>query len=308
VPLQEKAVRPHGLAALFFFCLLALLAGCANGHPFESRSGHAARLAQARGWIGFATTGAEFPLSGFRSPQARGSEGLRVYLEGDGYAWSSLTLPSTDPTPRNPVALRLALADPKATHYLARPCQFSGLAASACDAKYWTSARFAPELVRAVSQALDEIQRENPSRPLHLIGYSGGGVMAALIAAQRQDIASLTTVAAPLDIDLWTAHHQVAPLRQSLSPMDFAQRLRCLAQTHHVGAKDKIVPARVVESYLRQLEAAQTASSAGPGPACPGALGKGPLWQMEIHPDQDHEGGWDEIWRTLMSRPLPSGG
>jgi hypothetical protein len=33
---------------------------------------------------------------------------LRVYIEGDGFAWKSRTQPSGNPTPHNPVALKLA--------------------------------------------------------------------------------------------------------------------------------------------------------------------------------------------------------
>lgn len=37
---------------------------------------------------------------------------LRVYIEGDRHAWLSRTRLCADPTPHNPVALKLALADP----------------------------------------------------------------------------------------------------------------------------------------------------------------------------------------------------
>jgi hypothetical protein len=36
---------------------------------------------------------------------------LSIYLEGDGLAWVSRTEPSRDPTPDNPIALRLAAID-----------------------------------------------------------------------------------------------------------------------------------------------------------------------------------------------------
>ena len=53
---------------------------------------------------------------------------LRVYIEGDGFAWVNRTTPSDDPTPRNPLGLKLAAADPSPNVlYLARPCQYVGL-------------------------------------------------------------------------------------------------------------------------------------------------------------------------------------
>ena len=50
---------------------------------------------------------------------------VHVYIEGDGYAWATTTDPSDDPTPINPLALRLAAVDDAPNVlYLARPCQF----------------------------------------------------------------------------------------------------------------------------------------------------------------------------------------
>jgi hypothetical protein len=45
------------------------------------------------------------------------------YQSGDGLAWLSSDVPSSDPTPLDPLALRLALAKPaRNAAYLARPC------------------------------------------------------------------------------------------------------------------------------------------------------------------------------------------
>ena len=50
---------------------------------------------------------------------------LFVYVEGDGLACLDARTPSSDPTPADPVALRLAAADPgAAVLYIGRPCQF----------------------------------------------------------------------------------------------------------------------------------------------------------------------------------------
>ncbi len=49
-----------------------------------------------------------------------------VYIEGDGRAYVNRRTPSNDPTPGNPMALRLALADPSLrVLYLGRPCQYT---------------------------------------------------------------------------------------------------------------------------------------------------------------------------------------
>lgn len=54
-----------------------------------------------------------------------GFETIRIYIEGDGRAWESKTKLSMNPTPSNPVALKLAIVDPlKSVAYIARPGQF----------------------------------------------------------------------------------------------------------------------------------------------------------------------------------------
>jgi pimeloyl-ACP methyl ester carboxylesterase len=47
---------------------------------------------------------------------------------------------------------------------------------------------------------------------IHLFGYSGGGVLAALLAARVPNTRRLVTVAAPLDLDGWIRLHGYSPL------------------------------------------------------------------------------------------------
>jgi hypothetical protein len=44
-------------------------------------------------------------------PVSISGDTIRVYIEGDGSAWLNSQFPSEDPTPSNPMALRLAVAD-----------------------------------------------------------------------------------------------------------------------------------------------------------------------------------------------------
>ena len=53
------------------------------------------------------------------------SKPLRVYIEGDGYAFNAHGRPSSNPTPRETDFRALAFGDPHANVvYLARPCQY----------------------------------------------------------------------------------------------------------------------------------------------------------------------------------------
>ena len=136
---------------------------------------------------------------------------------------------------------------PRSSHgnaaYLARVCH------DVCAQRYWTSARFAPEVIEAGTSALDALKSHFGAQRLVLVGYSGGGVVAALLAERRNDIARLVTIASNLDHAAWTALHGVSPLQDSLNPVTDSYRLRGLAQTHFVSERDRNVPPVLARSY-----------------------------------------------------------
>lgn len=238
-----------------FFLSPAVVAGCVAVGLFESGYDRASRLAAEQGWQARAFDTAPFVLYGLVKPGAAPSPVITVYIEGDGVAWRDRYSPPADPTPRDPIALRLALKDPApAVVYLGRPCQYvAHLAPPAtrrCDPRYWTTARFAPDVVAAIDDAIGQAKRESGAARVRLVGYSGGGVVAALIAERRDDVELLVTVAAPLDVAAWTTHHKVSPLTGSLVPDRRNARLQAVRQVHFVGAADDIVPAAVIRPFV----------------------------------------------------------
>ncbi len=51
---------------------------------------------------------------------------INIYIEGDGFAWVSRKKKSLDPTPKTPMALKLASMDGSSNViYIARPCQYT---------------------------------------------------------------------------------------------------------------------------------------------------------------------------------------
>ena len=215
-------------------------------------------------------------LSLQRVDPARGAGILNVYIEGDGVAWPTPYHPPRDPTPLQPIALGLAAADPApAVAYFGRPCQYLDAAELAgCSVGYWTELRFAPEVVAAYMALLDSLKLTNGVRGFRLFGHSGGGVLAALLAARRDDVEQLVTVAAPLAVAEWTAWHGVTPLLGSLDP---AAGTPLPPATHFVGGRDDIVPPRLVAVFA--------ARSGG---------------RLRELPEFDHQCCWSRDWPRLL--------
>jgi pimeloyl-ACP methyl ester carboxylesterase len=177
---------------------------------------------------------------------------LRVYIEGDGRAWITRWQASSDPTPSDPVGLRLAAADQaRPLIYLARPCQY--VSSSDCRVALWTGERLSPAVVKVFQQLIDDAKRRTKADRVGLVGYSGGGALAALIAERRDDVDWLVTVAADLDLAVWVRIHDLDPLAGSTDPALQAARIGRLPQTHFVGANDSVVPPDIAASFVSRL-------------------------------------------------------
>ena len=177
---------------------------------------------------------------------------LWIVIEGDGYAWKSASIPSSNPTPHDPVGWRLATSlHADNVLYLARPCQYlSEEELKACSASDWTDGRFAQKWVVMMNEAIFQIKKRYGYSEIILVGYSGGGTMAALIAARRTDVSLFISVASPLDIGAWSTYHHVSPLTRSLDPKDVLTQLSTLPQIHIVGTKDSVVPPFLVHDFV----------------------------------------------------------
>lgn len=264
-------------------CCIALLTGCGRTIPAPDE-----RFQQARQLAATDTALREeiyrstlFPLLTYQtSLQDCRGKNLHLYIEGDGLAWITSSRISPDPTPLNPIGLKLALQDPAACRvYLARPCQY--LTGSACSAKYWTSHRFSAEIIGSYQEVLNTIKTRYDVSSFTLFGYSGGGTITALLAAQRNDIDRLVTIAGNLDTACWAERHALTPLQGSLNPADFTKELAKIEKIHLIGANDTVVGAADLSSYQSRFTDTSRMIT-------------------KTYPTFDHTCCWDRAWPTIL--------
>lgn len=243
------------------FCLIYCLniLGCTSTTQIispEIRSAQAAHLAKQAGWKDYTLSTSLFTLKAYGSSVLKNKKSLTIYIEGDGFAWISEDRPSENPTPRVPMGLKMAIHDQKnnPVAYLARPCQFVlNDAWRNCRLAYWTDLRFSPEVIQSMNQAVDELKKHYHAQHIVLIGYSGGGTIATLLAARRKDVIQLITVAAILDTDVWVQQNRLTPLYGSLNPANEWKNLVSIPQTHWVGGNDKVVPKAVADAFAKRF-------------------------------------------------------
>lgn len=221
------------------------------------------------------------------------SEPINIYIEGDGFAWASAERLSVNPTPRNPVALKLASLDKSANVvYLARPCQYINLEQeNLCQNKYWHGSKYSKLVIDSINQAVDEVKKVNKTPQtqheisLNLIGFSGGGNIALILGAIRNDIASIRTVAGNLDHQAFNRHHNVDMLNDSLNAVDFIDKLQNIPQEYISGSNDKIVPPFIAEDFAKKIN------------------NQNDCVNVKTLKNVSHEQGWEIYWQNLINKP-----
>ncbi len=271
---------------LFVSLLCALVSACTTP-TFSERLAAADAIANQAGFTRHKLFAGQFNLVSYQKIQLS-NKTLTVYIEGDGQSYISRNRVSSNPTPYKPLGLQLAIADTvnKEIVYLARPCQFiASHTDSSCDAKYWTLYSYAPEVITSFNHALDQLKAQHGFSDINLVGFSGGGAVVILIAAQRQDIHSIRTVAGNLDIDAFTEYHRVSTMVGSLNPIDVAKDVAETPQRHFIGAEDAVVPKLIADSYWSQFDNKHCVD-------------------LMVIDSATHLTGWLERWPELVAEPL----
>jgi hypothetical protein len=259
--------------------VIVALAGCAT--PAERFD----RRATALGLQASSLPGDGFNHRAYMAGMQPDFTTLHVYIEHDGTPWIDFNRVSDDPTPRIPFVLELMAKDSGSRLFLGRPCYFEPREDSRCNPRVWTRERYSGAVVASMVAALRGFLSQHPYQRVVLIGHSGGGTIAWLMAARIPETVRVVTVAANLDVDEWSRVHDYSPLIGSLNPAFAPPLAPAIEQLHFVGGRDTNVTLPVVASFARRHPDARV---------------------IEIA-EFDHRCCWIERWPQLLSDALAAG-
>jgi pimeloyl-ACP methyl ester carboxylesterase len=215
---------------------------------------------------------------------ARGASDLLVlFIDGDGSPWvHGGRRIAHDPTPRVPLALQLAVRTPASVLYLGRPCYLEVTRPPECSDRLWTSQRYSSDVVASMSAAASAFISERHFKRVLLVGYSGGGALAVLMARAMPGISGVVTIAGNLDPDTWATLHGYLPLEGSRNPSLEPPLPAALKQWYLVGRRDTNVPSAAMARYFQRT----------------------PHDRIWSYARFDHVCCWADEWPSIFSRIL----
>jgi hypothetical protein len=239
----------------------------------------AQQLAQSADLSGRIMSGTDFRHETFsRIPES--ADRLFVFIDGDGNPYTEGgAVVSPDPSPRRPLALQWAAQTPAPVLYVARPCEFRTLRDPGCTPRLWTTLRYSASVVGSLSAIVNQVVAARHVRAVILIGYSGGGTLAVLMAGQVKHLAAVVTIAAVLDTDAWTTHHAYLPLEGSLNPATQPPLPMGLRHIYLIGGRDDNTPEGLNARYLNANSSL--------------------VWR---YPQFDHVCCWTAQWPAIFAR------
>lgn len=209
---------------------------------------------------------------------------LNVYIEGDGTPWVNRYFIAKDPGPYGKLALDLMRQDTHAAFYLGRPCYYSWRLPPQknCSPILWTDARYSQEVVDSMATALNQYLSKHSFQKINLIGHSGGGTLAYLIAQQVEAVTGVIIISGNLDTDAWTRHHHYTRLSRSVNPTTVNAR-KNLPVIYLTGEKDQVVPSDLNAVFLESIQA-----------------------RVIVRPEYDHVCCWRNEWQDLIHELVKS--
>jgi hypothetical protein len=278
-------IANDNLRKISFLFLLLFVSSCADSNRTtafdEANVISANMIAKKNEFKKELVYGGKFTITTYSKITNPSSDDYVIYIEGDGHITKFGGSPSSNPTPINHLVLRLAVKDIRENViYVARPCQYTPMRMNPnCTPEYWTNKRFSEYCVDNINNVINSVAAK--AKNIHLVGFSGGGGMAILVAAKNNKVKDIVTVAGNLDIVGFTKYHKNIPLIGSLNPIDYAQKVKNIPQIHFVGSKDAAVPFFIADSFVRKSNSVCV--------------------KYKIVEGNTHSLGWLEDWENLLN-------
>ncbi|MFU7502820.1 MAG: alpha/beta hydrolase [Candidatus Tisiphia sp.] len=267
---------------LYLFIPL-LLSSCASS--IETRVKEAEKVASINKFEKKLVQAGDFVITTYQRVSDKDSPYV-FYIEGDGSISIGHYAIADNPNPSRVMLFKLATLDTRPNIvYIARPCQYTPVELNPnCNQAYWTDKRMAEEVIESTNIVINSINNGNPA---NLVGFSGGGGVAVLVAARNKHIKDIITIAGNLDIENFSKHHGIYTLKESLNPIDYAIKISNIPQLHLSGSKDAIVPSKIMHGYIKASSSDCT--------------------QQKIFPNITHIKGWDKVWQDVLKINLTCG-
>lgn len=245
-------MRGH-LFQVTLFVFVIFLAGCHSKYDPEVRWQRLSEIAFEKEMLLKAEESLGYQIqTGQRI--VKGGKLAYVFIEGDGLSWLTPYQISPNPTPTFPVAATFVRPTLQYHQfYLSRPCQYLLNQNPLCHRGMWTSAVYSELQRNILNEILNQWKKRYDIKTFRLVGYSGGGVLALLIAIIRQDVDHVITVASNIDVDAWVHDQDISPLRQSLNPRQQLSQLCGRTYSFFWGGKDRVVPAHTHMNFVKGL-------------------------------------------------------
>ncbi len=197
------------------------------------------------------TTAPATPSSIIKHANNTSSRTLWVFIEGDGTPWVLGRWPARRPIVKKPVAYQLWQNTQTIALYLRRPCYFdntgfnvssfaSTLASTttlpgSCTANWWTTDIYSQGVIRALRTELEAVLQQHTISRYILIGHSGGGTLAMLLAANMpQKPQLIITLAGNLRPAKFNQAHKLPKSTLKLPLIN-------TPQWHYSGAQDSVI-------------------------------------------------------------------
>ncbi len=233
--------------------------------------------------FGYATKliqGLNFAHTVFENQKTKEESLLHIYLGGDGTPWFEGRYITDDPTPLNPVMLRLMELDKKPAIYVSRPCYYQLKMPSNCKKLLWTNERYSKVVIESMALVINKYIKQKKVSKVKLFGFSGGGTIAMLLAPHVSNVDTVVTLAGNLDIESWTIYHGYLPLSGSLNPAKQNPLPIGIKQIHFAAKSDKNIPSFIIESVVSKQKNAE----------------------FILLPKADHNCCWAKLWPSLLDK------